>query len=185
MLRTAPVALVIDAPQLLRNPVLPAVALVPQRPAGGNQPLVDGRLVLIDHGFADRLASLQSNRVAKQLITCERVDIDRSICFVLEIGRFPATRPARVDVRAKNRYYADLVFFRFKTATIISIAITQSGIVGLAPGPVRGDSCSARLHSGTAILTNDTKHVPAPECLSILGTSIGRQFLLGSRNVTP
>ena len=47
-----------------------------------------------------------------------------------------------------------------------------------------GSFYDRKANVGEAILTNDAKHVSAVTRRPILGTSIGRQFLLGSRNIT-
>jgi len=74
--------------------------------------------------------------------------------YVLRAGnrRVPSHSANSWRCSLRNRYWADLLFFRFSTATIINTANTQPGISGFRPGPVRGHSRSAFWHiSGTRV----------------------------------
>lgn len=59
-------------------------------------------------------------------------------------------RPQKVGIAMAKKGKNSWPFF---------VSIQRSA--GFRPGPVRGHSRSARLHNGTAILTNDAKHVSA------------------------
>ena len=56
--------------------------------------------------------------------------------------------------------------------------MNQSGMSGLAPGPVLGHRRSASRNSGAAIFTNACKHVPAVARFPILGISGSYSFLV-------
>src|ERR1700722_18459876 len=71
---------------------------------------------------------------------------------------------------SKKRYCDDLLFRRFKTATIIRAPNAQSGIVGGRPGPLLGHCRSAPCSSGLAICTNSTNDARLKARHPILGT---------------
>ena len=87
----------------------------------------------------------------------------------------------RFALSVTKRNWADLVFFRFSTATIINTPTNQSGMIGFAPGPVLGHCRSASLNSGIASLTNASNDVPALARVPSLGPPAAFSFFLAEK----